>query len=43
MLRKEKQKRIQILEHAEVNIRSEMEDLKSQLDNVKHAKVCSIQ
>ncbi|XP_054289651.1 rab GTPase-binding effector protein 1-like isoform X2 [Macrosteles quadrilineatus] len=38
MLRKEKQKRIQILEHAEVNIRSEMEDLKSQLDNVKHAK-----
>jgi len=35
---KEKQKRIQFLEHGEVNLHSEMEDLKSQLDNIKHAK-----
>lgn len=40
MQRKERQKRIQLLEHQEVNLRSEMDDLKSQLVNVKHAKVC---
>lgn len=28
-----------MMEHSENNLRSEMEDLKSQLDNIKHAKV----